>query len=52
MNFDHAFEGTPPPGVFVCKVFIVDYLWVDLMYTPRVKVSGFKDLADLEVAKS
>ncbi len=41
----HFSEGTPG-GVFVCKVFIVDGLWVDLMSTPRVKVSRFKGLAE------
>ena len=42
MNFDPV----PPLGVFVCKVFIVEDLWVDLRCALRVKVSGFKGLAD------
>jgi hypothetical protein len=53
MNFDlsrdrirHFLEGYSPASVFVCKVFMVDDLWVDLMSTRRVKVSRFEGLAD------
>ena len=44
--------GSPPPGAFVCKVFIAKDLGLDFMRTPRVKVSGFKGLADWGMAKS
>ncbi len=59
MSFDlsrdrisHFLEGYSPVGVFVCKVFIADNLWVDLGSTLRVKVSRFEGLADCEFAKS
>ena len=47
----HALRALPV-GVFVCKVFIADGLWVDLMSALREKVSGFKGLMDLDIAKS
>ena len=59
MSFDlsrdrisHFLEGYSPGGVFVCKVFIADNLWLDLVSTLRVKVSRFKGLADCGSAKS
>jgi hypothetical protein len=50
-RISHFPGGTPPLGVFVCKVFMADDLWVDLVSTLRVKVSRFKDLADFWFAK-